>query len=352
VDRLPERQDGRRRAEGGLRLQGRLKSPAPGAPLVSYLTVVRNAASTLPRTLASVKAQRGAAVEHLVVDGLSDDGTLSVIEAHAGQIDYYVSEPDAGLYDALNKAVSLARGSLVCVLNADDWLTGDAAATASRALLRLEPDVVNPAPCLLLTAAWALDGRQRRLWLPGALDASSWLRCPDICHNGVYATPAAYRATGPYDGSLRIVADSLWLLTALQAGVAIEAVPHPTVNYSMGGLSGDTRRHVAECAQLVERHFPALADDEVWGLLHAFYPHEPHLAPFAERCPADLGGFLTDLVTRHGGHAALMSSLEALQWQRQQGHAARVRPARIGRAAKFRRSMLKRWFEWRAASVG
>jgi hypothetical protein len=352
VDRLPERQDGRRCAEGGLRLQGRLKSPAPGAPLVSYLTVVRNAASTLPRTLASVKAQRGAAVEHLVVDGLSDDGTLSVIEAHAGQIDYYVSEPDAGLYDALNKAVSLARGSLVCVLNADDWLTGEAAAMASRALLRLEPDVVNPAPCLLLTAAWALDGRQRRLWLPGALDASSWLRCPDICHNGVYATPAAYRATGPYDGSLRIVADSLWLLTALQAGVAIEAVPHPTVNYSMGGLSGDTRRHVAECAQLVQRHFPALANDEVWGLLHAFYPHEPHLAPFAERCPADLGGFLTDLVTRHGGHAALMSSLEALQWQRQQGHAARVRPPRIGRAAKFRRSMLKRWFEWRAASVG
>jgi glycosyltransferase involved in cell wall biosynthesis len=141
VDRLPERQDGRRRAEGGLRLQGRLQSPAPGVPLVSYVTVVRNAVTTLPRTLASVKAQRGAAVEHIVVDGLSSDGTLRVIEAHAGQIDYFVSEPDSGLYDALNKAVSLARGSLVCVLNADDWLTADAAATAARALLRVEPDV-------------------------------------------------------------------------------------------------------------------------------------------------------------------------------------------------------------------
>ncbi len=320
-------------------------------PLVSYVTVVRNAVSTLPRTLASVKAQRGAAVEQLVVDGLSDDGTLAVIEAHAGQIDYYVSEPDAGLYDALNKAVSLARGSLVCVLNADDWLTADAAATAARALLRVETDVVNPAPRLLLTAAWARDGRRRRLWLPGPLDAGSWLRCPDICHNGVYATPAAYRATGRYDGSLRIVADSLWLLTALQAGVATEAVAHPTVNYSMGGLSGDTQRHVVECAQLVQRRFPELADDEVWGLLHAFYPHEPHLVPFAERGPADLGHFLTDLVARRDGDAALMQSLQALQWERQQGHAQRVRPLRIGQLAKLRRSMLKRWFEWRAASV-
>ena len=352
MDRLPERQDGRRRAEGGLRLQGRLQSPAPGVPLVSYVTVVRNAVTTLPRTLASVKAQRGAAVEHIVVDGLSSDGTLRVIEAHAGQIDYFVSEPDSGLYDALNKAVSLARGSLVCVLNADDWLTADAAATAARALLRVEPDVANPAPRLLLTAAWALDGRQRRLWMPGPLDAGSWLRCPAICHNGVYATPAAYRATGPYDGRLRIVADSLWLLTAQQADVPIRTVAHPTVNYSMGGLSGDTRRHVEECAQLVQRRFPTLAGDEVWGLLHAFYPHEPHLAPFAYRCPADLGRFLTELVAHRGSDVALMQSLQALQWQRQQGHTQRVRPPRIGRLAKFRRSLLKRWFEWRVASVG
>lgn len=324
---LPPPAQGQRLAEGGRRLA----LPAPSRacsehdePVVSYITVVRNAAATLPRTLASVRGQRGAAVEHIVIDAQSDDGTLAVIEAHAGQIDYYVSEPDAGLYDAINKALSLVRGSLVCVLNADDWLTPDAAALALATLRRHERQFHDPAAMLILSAAWQHNRQRRRLWLPGAVNAGSWLRCPNVCHNGVYATPAALRAAGPYDLRLRIVADSRWLLAALDAGVPMHTIHAPTVHYVTGGLSGDVSRHVVECARMLAGGFPHLDEAEVWTLLHAFYPWAGNLSPFADRCPAHLGQALQALALRHAGDARLQNCLAAADWTAQRGQARRV----------------------------
>ena len=344
LDRLPPRTDGLRRAEGGRRLAG--IAPRGNWLVVSYITVVRNAATTLPRTLASVRAQRGAAVEHIVIDALSDDGTLAVIEAHAEQIDYYVSEPDSGLYDALNKAMSLVRGSLVCVLNADDWLAADAAALAIRALRQADPQPEAPAARLILSAAWLQNRGRRRLWLPGPLDVGSWLRCPNLCHNGVYATPAALKVAGPYDTRLRIVADTRWLLANVEAGVTLHAIAAPTVHYVTGGLSGDSKRHVQECALLLAHRFPALHDEEVWALLHAFYPWASNLEPFADRRPHDLGQALQALAVRHTADTTLQTSLRVAGFAAQQGHARRVRMRRPWRV-ELQRGMARAWYELR-----
>ncbi|MFM7507302.1 MAG: glycosyltransferase [Rubrivivax sp.] len=340
LDRLPPPAAGGRLAEGGRRLA---QPPRPARePTVSYVTVVRNAVATLPRTLASVRAQRGAAVEHLVIDACSTDGTRALIEAHAGQIDYCVSEPDGGLYDALNKAMPLVRGSLVCVLNADDWLVPDAAALALAALRRHEPQPLAPAPRLILSAAWQHNGARRRLWLPGALDAGSWLRCPNLCHNGVYATPAALRAAGPYDTRLRIVADTRWLLAMVDAGVAVHRISAPTVHYVTGGLSGDLARHVQECARLLMLGFPGLGEAEAWTLLHAFYPWAGNLRPFADRCPPHLGQALRDLALRHAGDERLQAALAAAGAEAQLGQPRRVEPGRP-LAENLRRGAAKLW---------
>ncbi len=335
----------RDRVEGGLRLidAGRCRRGGPKRPLVSYVTVVRNARATLPRTLASVRAQQWDAVEHIVVDGLSDDGTRDIIEAHAGQIDYYVSEPDAGLYDALNKALSMVRGDLVCVLNADDWLTPDAAAVAARALIRCSPAAETSAPVLILTSAWLHDQRRRKLWLPGPLNAGSWLRCPKICHNGVYATPAAMALAGPYDTRFRIIADTRWLCGAFDAGVRIAHCAAPTVHYVTGGLSSDSRRHVEECARLVALRFPALDTSEVWTLVHGFYPWTDNLEPFAASCPRDLGLALESLLARHADDEALQASASAAGQAEQRGHASRVRPRRKF-STQLQRGLLRAWY--------
>lgn len=334
-----------RRAEGGLRISqpGRSQRGGPAQPLVSYITVVRNAQATLARTLASVRAQRWGAVEHVVVDGLSNDATLDIIEAHAGQIDYYVSEPDSGLYDAINKALAMVRGDLVCVLNADDWLTQDAAEIAARTLLRTVKGAGRDVPLMICTSAWLHDHRRRKLWVPAALDRGSWLRCPKICHNGVYATPAAIALTGPYDTRLRIVADSQWLCRALDAGVQVVHRAAPTVHYVSGGLSSDVSRHVQECALLVSLRFPALDQAEVWTLVHGLYPWPDSLEPFAASRPTDLGRALQDLLARHAGERDLLASADAAGVAHQLGHARRVR-RRVSLLDKLQRGLSRAWY--------
>ena len=335
-----------RRAEGGLRISDpwRQRRGAPGQPLVSYVTVVRNAHATLARTLASVRAQRWAAVEHVVVDGLSSDGSLHIIQAHARQIDYFVSDPDSSLYDALNKALQMVRGDLVCVLNADDWLTPDAAQIAATTWLRSAQGASgHDLPALICTSAWLHAGGRRKLWVAAELNAGSWLRCPKICHNGVYATPAAVKLAGAYDTRLRIVADTQWLCRAFDAGVRVVHSAAPTVHYASGGLSSDVTRHVQECAELIALRFPTLDPAEVWTLMHCFYPWPDNLAPFAVNRPQHLGQALRALRTRHAGAPGLVASLDTAGFAEQQGRAHRVR-RRQALWAKLQRGLWRAWY--------
>jgi len=87
---------------------------------ISVITVAFNAARTIGETLDSVAAQSHPDVEHIVVDGASTDGTLAVVERHGQRVARLVSEPDHGIYDAMNKGLRLATGDVIGFLNADD----------------------------------------------------------------------------------------------------------------------------------------------------------------------------------------------------------------------------------------
>jgi Glycosyl transferase family 2 len=261
--------------------------------------------------LRSVRAQRWPSIEHIVLDGMSSDGTLALIEANAPYISYYASEPDSGLYEALNKAINLAQGDLICVLNADDWLTADAALLAVRA----HQAAGSPQRHLVLSSAWLMKAQGRRLWLPGALDLGAYLRCANVCHNGVYATPGAYRASGPYATDLRVAADFNWLMACVDAGVTTTAIAQPTVHYSLGGVSSDLQRHTQDCAQILGRRFPALSQAQVWGLLHAFHSFRGNLKPFATTRPAHLQSWVQALTSQHAQQVDLMQALQQAQAQ-------------------------------------
>ncbi|MEM7040371.1 MAG: glycosyltransferase family 2 protein, partial [Bacteroidota bacterium] len=89
---------------------------------VSIVTVVYNGEATIGEAIASVAAQDYPNIEYIVVDGASKDGTLKVIEGYRDQIATLVSEPDKGIYDAMNKGLKLATGDVIGILNADDVL--------------------------------------------------------------------------------------------------------------------------------------------------------------------------------------------------------------------------------------
>ena len=102
-----------------------LGHPVGLQPTFSVITVCRNAQHTIEDTLQSVITQSYHHVEYIVIDGNSTDGTLSIIRRYQERIAHVVSEPDRGLYDAMNKGLRLATGDYVCFLNAGDCFHED-----------------------------------------------------------------------------------------------------------------------------------------------------------------------------------------------------------------------------------
>jgi len=99
---------------------------------VSIITVTKNSEKHLSDCINSVKRQNYKNIEYIVVDGLSTDKTLDIIRKNEGYIDYWISEPDRGMYDAINKGISLASGDVIGILNSDDML---ASADAIRSIV-------------------------------------------------------------------------------------------------------------------------------------------------------------------------------------------------------------------------
>lgn len=87
---------------------------------ISIVTVSRNSAATIEDTILSVAAQNHPRVEHVIIDGASTDGTLDIINRHRNKFSRRISEPDGGIYDAMNKGVRLSTGEIIGFLNADD----------------------------------------------------------------------------------------------------------------------------------------------------------------------------------------------------------------------------------------
>ena len=120
---LPEGEE--RKGEGGLRTKGYFKQSLEDKPLISIITVVFNGEKYLEETMQSVINQTYDNVEYIIIDGGSTDGTLDIIKKYEDQIDYWVSERDKGIYDAMNKGIDAATGEWINFMNAGDGFYAD-----------------------------------------------------------------------------------------------------------------------------------------------------------------------------------------------------------------------------------
>ncbi len=118
--------------QGGVRLRNPESPIQTDRPLISVITVVKNGVATLEQALNSVLGQTYAPLEYIVYDGGSRDGTLDLLRRYDDRITYWCSQADAGLYDAMNRAVDGARGDWLLFLGADDLLRPGFSAAAAQ----------------------------------------------------------------------------------------------------------------------------------------------------------------------------------------------------------------------------
>ncbi len=112
---------GKGAAQGGLRLKGYYKKSFPGNPLITVVTVVLNEPQNLEKTILSVLEQSYKNIEFIIIDGGSKVPTLDVIKKYDDKIDYWISEPDKGIFDAMNKGIDLTSGEWINFMNAGDY---------------------------------------------------------------------------------------------------------------------------------------------------------------------------------------------------------------------------------------
>ena len=187
---------------------------------VSVITVTFNAKDCIQRTLDSVLMQTYAGVEHIIMDGASSDGTADIArryrDAHPDRRIVVVSEPDKGLYDAMNKAMDIASGTYLCFLNAGDKLhsassleevVGAAAGDGRHGLAGVvygNTDIVD---------AEGVRLRARRLAPPEKLTSRSFCNGMLVCHQAFYVNKEICL---PYDLNYRFSADFDWCIRVME----------------------------------------------------------------------------------------------------------------------------------------
>ena len=204
--------------------------------LLSIVTVTKNCAATIQKTLDSVDAVKRPGVEYIVVDGVSTDSTLEVIRARNGLVDRLVSEPDSGIYNAMNKGVGLSRGRYVLFINGDDALVTDGFATVMDAMAQGKDGIICATTLVgaLGSPAETLVAKPWRLlfftYIP---HPSSFVRRELLLRS-------------PFREDLRIVSDYDFFLGAYLAGQSFRVLPVVTALHQRGGASGDVQRSQAE----------------------------------------------------------------------------------------------------------
>lgn len=224
------------RKEGGTRTKGSAIVSSQGNPLVSVITVVFNAAATIEHTIRSVIEQTYDNVEHIIIDGGSTDSTLNILQKYDGDIDYWLSEKDAGIYDAMNKGIALAKGDFIGMLNADDYFADPSA--LEKIVLQFQANNVDAVfSSLDIVDPGNLD-RVRRKYRVSKFNKFMLRIGVMPPHPTFYCRKSCYEKAGPYRTDYRIAADFEMLTRLLiRYQITWKYIDVTTVKMRSGGLS-------------------------------------------------------------------------------------------------------------------
>ncbi len=227
---------------------------------ISVITVCYNAASHIDECLRSVAVQSHPDVEHIVIDGGSTDNTLQIVQRYP-HIAKIVSEPDRGIYDAMNKGLVLASGDYVLFLNADDRFWH--AASLSRA-----SELMAEQPAADVYYGWlevrSPDRAPTLFKPPPPEEAPELMVCGCLPHQSTLARPSVFERTGPFDLRYRYHADYDWFLKILaDPTISVRLLTCTIASFQEGGASSALIKAQPE-AYAIQNTAALFADATAW----------------------------------------------------------------------------------------
>ncbi|MCV3213853.1 glycosyltransferase [Plectonema radiosum NIES-515] len=198
---------------------------------ISIISPSFNSEKTIEKTILSVVSQqKNCHLEYIIIDGGSTDRTCEIINKYINSINLFISEADAGAYDAINKGISLATGDIIGIINSDDWYQNDAIKIVEQIFSNyLDIDV------LYSPIDNYFEGEYVATFSPGDLD-----KLPirfTLNHPSCFIKKSAYDLVGLYDLQYKIAADYDLILRLFISGFKFHYIDTPLAAYSLNGMS-------------------------------------------------------------------------------------------------------------------
>lgn len=206
-------------------------------PKISVVTVCYNAVATLENTILSVLNQTYSNIEYIVIDGGSKDGTIDIIKKYEERLTYWKSEPDKGIYDAMNKGIAVATGEWINFMNAGDTFCDSKVIESLFTQVNAESDVIYGDTRVYKTYGSYIEK-------PRSLESIK--REMPFCHQSTFVK-TRHMSSNKFDTRFRIVADYNLFYTLYSENLCFQHIPLPVANYeAISGVSTAALRRLKE----------------------------------------------------------------------------------------------------------
>ncbi len=247
---------------------------------LSIITVTYNAEYTLERTLKSVQEQTYSHIEHVIIDGNSLDGTVELIQKYDNESMVWISEPDKGLYHAMNKGIAMASGHYLCFLNAGDTFFANNSVESIMSIpnkcCNLHKQGMTPQniPDIIYGETAIVDNNgkflhMRRLKAPKTLNWESFKRGMVVCHQAFIVKRDLAKE---YDTQYRFSSDFDWCIEVMKRSIIIHNTNIVLINYLNEGITTYNRKaSLKERYSIMVKHYGHLSTflHHIWFVIRA-----------------------------------------------------------------------------------
>lgn len=233
---------------------------------ITVITVCLNGVHTIERAIKSVIGQEYRDLEYIVVDGGSTDGTLEILKKYDSDISYWISEPDNGIFDAMNKGIELASGDVIAFLNSDDWYENNALKMIENTF------AANDCDCVCCDN-YVLEKDGNTTYYDATMQPFDDIYIRMIFyHSAIFCKRNYFMQKENFNPKYRIAADYDWFLRNVKRGLRVYYVHQPVFTFCYGGISSVNDIDCAkEAREIALHHLPIEKKKYIEQINKTFY---------------------------------------------------------------------------------